>query len=114
MKTSDLIGRDLDRAVQFCIAKDDALRSALRVFTELRIDHPSTDWAQGGPIIEHMKIQLSPRLNGLHKGQWAASIWNTQSGSNPSVTMYGPTPLVAASRCYVEYMCHTQRSKELV
>jgi hypothetical protein len=50
---------------------------------------PSTDWAQGGPIIEWEMIDLKclPTKQG-------GVIWRT-------VCADGPTPLIAAMRCYV-------------
>lgn len=59
---------------------------------------PSTDWAQGGPIIE--------RLNGLQVKSWLES----KQGNRCEVHIhnyecdsiaFGPTPLIAAMRCYV-------------
>lgn len=50
---------------------------------------PSSDWAQAGPIIEQERIRLDPR------GVWVA-------GHDSSNDEYlGPTPLIAAMRCYV-------------
>ena len=65
---------------------------------------PSTDWAQGGPIIEREQISL--RRN---DGQWVAEWWadNTGMARNPAQRfthnrfMAGTTPLIAAMRCYV-------------
>lgn len=55
---------------------------------------PSTDWAQGGPIIERekMAIMLCESV-----GDWLADL----SGTYKVFTASGPTPLVAAMRCYV-------------
>lgn len=56
---------------------------------------PSTDWSQGGPIIEWEKIGLSQIT---HKGDevlWVASAFSVKCWG------YGPTPLVAAMRCHV-------------
>lgn len=50
---------------------------------------PATDWAQGGPIIEREGISLY-----LYGG----SEWNAHVGGKEST---GPTPLIAAMRCYV-------------
>lgn len=50
---------------------------------------PSTDWAQGGPIIEQEKITISDSLD-----SWAA-------GYNGTLRYFGPTPLIAAMRCFV-------------
>lgn len=56
---------------------------------------PSTDWAQGGPIIEREKICFSiSTVEG-----WKAAKWNLDFG-NESI-QYAPTPLIAAMRCYV-------------
>lgn len=62
---------------------------------------PSTDWAQGGPIIEREKI-------GFTKGNevcddWVASYsWvRPRMDIDDSVEGIGDTPLIAAMRCYV-------------
>ncbi len=53
---------------------------------------PSTDWAQGGPIIEQEKIELNLFGSG----------WMATRIDGPAVSEeIGPTPLVAAMRCYV-------------
>ena len=57
---------------------------------------PSTSWAQGGPIIERERITTC----------WEGTIWvATLFNKNCDETWYGnqsgPTPLVAAMRCYV-------------
>jgi hypothetical protein len=61
---------------------------------------PSTDWAQGGPIIEREKIDLYHRTN---DGTWTAAKWNDTLGGGEltSKTSACPTPLIAAMRCYV-------------
>lgn len=56
------------------------------------IKNYSTDWAQGGPIIERERIDVFSTANGT--GWCAQSDVRVYSG-------YGPTPLVAAMRCYV-------------
>lgn len=58
-----------------------------------RVDwRPSTNWAQGGPIIELARVALKPRMSG-----WKAEI-ATPSGCIEAV---GKTYLVAAMRSYV-------------
>lgn len=54
---------------------------------------PSTDWAQGGPIIEREEISTVCYL------QWVASYPADSTGEARG--FYGPTPLIAACRCYV-------------
>jgi hypothetical protein len=56
----------------------------------------STDWAQGGPIIEREKIATDiPAFN----DQWGAC--KKQPPFTSACRMYGPTPLIAAMRCLV-------------
>lgn len=55
---------------------------------------PATDWSQGGPIIDREKIGIEY----TSAANWHAAIeWLDE----PSYTEIGPTPLVAAMRCYV-------------
>jgi hypothetical protein len=85
MKVSELTGAALDWAVMKCdgICKD---------FPAYWVDeYPSTNWAQGGPIIERCCINVY--YDG--GGYWCAT---TDSGDPPR---FGPTPLIAAMRCYV-------------
>lgn len=55
----------------------------------------STDWAQGGPIIEREGIDIC-RLN---NGEWRGQLY--EEGLDKMYREYGPTPLIAAMRCYV-------------
>ena len=55
---------------------------------------PSTNWAQGGPIIEREKIRLDTSWN-CEDGQWSARI------DGVGGWWQGETPLIAAMRCYV-------------
>jgi len=63
---------------------------------------PSTDWAQGGPIIERERLITQPR-----KTDWAACDTDPDNGlmyELREVAQFGatgPTPLVAAMRVYV-------------
>jgi len=60
---------------------------------------PSTDWVQGGPIIEQEKIaimhgsMIEPEYVEWHAISYGAA--------DMSHTWRGPTPLIAAMRCYV-------------
>lgn len=51
----------------------------------------STKWEFGGPVIEREEIRLTPPFAG--EKDWLAAC------GNPDVA--GPTPLIAAMRCYV-------------
>ena len=59
---------------------------------------PSSNWAQGGPIIERERIELKiPEAKEF--GQWMALITDA---SGDYIHRSGPTPLIAAMRCFVE------------
>ena len=55
---------------------------------------PSTDWAQGGPIIEREFIDV---VYCPGNAAWRASMDMREKAHE----QYGPTPLIAAMRCYV-------------
>ena len=89
MRTSELTGAALDWAV----AKCEGYR--LDLVPEGSYS-PSTDWSQGGPIIEREIITLiHPRWDG-----WTAHKYDDRI-EDESYTIDGPTPLIAAMRCYV-------------
>lgn len=102
IKTNELTGPALDWAV----AKADG--QALTPWVGYPLDDvysPSTDWAQGGPIIEREGIDLfcSMPTNPDHPcgmswtGSWQAQYHRCGYGTPRS---YGKTPLIAAMRCY--------------
>jgi len=82
MKTTKLIDSTLDWAVAKC--------EGVTLTHGLTDDERySTDWAQGGPIIEREKLNIEP-ISNINGDQWVSDgVW------------YGPTPLIAAMRCYV-------------
>ena len=96
-KTSDLTGPALDWAVAKCEYPEQSINTALGfpylVFGRF---NPSTDWAQGGPIIERENLSVMPaagegwRSYKTHRVDWAQQCYAD-----------GPTPLIAAMRCYV-------------
>lgn len=53
---------------------------------------PSTDWSQGGPIIERERLSVSAHPDGRNWQAWIRNIVANREG---------PTPLIAAMRCYV-------------
>jgi hypothetical protein len=89
VKTSELAVSALDWAVAKC---EGYAGIALQERTDTDWYSPSTDWAQGGPIIEREKIATDPDADDR---QWAAST------RDAPCYWVGPTPLVAAMRCYV-------------
>ncbi len=88
MKTSELIGDALDWAV----TRANYEVNYETVWRDCREEcNFSTDWALGGPIIEREGIELLCESLGF---RWVAM---PQKGPE----WRGPTPLVAAMRCYV-------------
>lgn len=57
---------------------------------------PSTNWAQGGPIIERENISLENK----HDGWWVSSI-KYNYADEPEFIQLDKSPLIAAMRCYV-------------
>lgn len=55
---------------------------------------PSTDWAQGGPIIERERITVRADFSTVVRNEWAA--FGAAVGYAE-----GPTPLIAAMRAYL-------------
>ena len=112
MKTSELTGAALDWAVAkaegWLEPKFGEQKPRVVVDTEFWVDrpavcwnprpqvyydpeyHPSTDWSQGGPIIERELIAVW-----FSKGDWKSQ------RSDTSNKQHGSTPLIAAMRCYV-------------
>ena len=128
MKTSELTGAALDWAVAKCEGeiwegdwyarhtcrfKFGAFGVRLAVcLADGTVYNPSTDWSQGGPIIEREGILLRALRKKGHKwdGQWLA-MYNNEN-TDPMVLwvkredfkchyLQGLTPLIAAMRCYV-------------
>jgi hypothetical protein len=104
MKTSELTGAALDWAVAKCegpnsvaacyydeddlpMCRDEAPHMEWR---------PSTDWAQGGPLIEREGIDICTSTYG---GWIATLITDWEDGT--FVQGEGDTCLIAAMRCYV-------------
>ena len=57
----------------------------------------STNWAQGGQIIEREQICICVCT---WNSPWIGK-WNATCNLDGSVDEYGPTPLIAAMRCFV-------------
>jgi hypothetical protein len=109
MRTSELQGAALDWAVAKCegvfvqISNGGWWVFDSDAFSEFRNDYndsklqafqPSTDWSQGGPIIEREGIHIKK-----HPSDWIALPYD--SVFSEEAYQQGPTPLVSAMRCYV-------------
>ena len=108
-KTSELTGTALRWAVAKCENRlGDSVRpdrkGILRDQTgkpdpytdELPEYEPDADWSQGGPIIERERITLECTSDA---GWYTAEFRSNDKNRFPA---YGPSPLIAAMRCFVE------------
>ena len=92
MRTNELKGAALDWAVSKCEGNEIVIRKGyLWIPTECY----STDWAQGGPIIERERLEIAAIDHDFDDDSWASY---TEDGRH---AMYAEEPLVAAMRCYV-------------
>lgn len=103
IKTAEVTGHALDWSVAKCERRPysvilDAAKGALPLTAP--IFSPSTDWAQGGPIIEREEIGTRRNAPCSDGRQWEAFGSITAKGAGYRWG-YGPTPLIAAMRCFV-------------
>jgi hypothetical protein len=95
MRTSELQGVALDWAVSNAGMEEFGfVVGEFYISGEEAPYHPSTNWSQGGPIIEREKIGVDCDDQGV----WFAS-YDLSAETAWGAT--GPTPLIAAMRCYV-------------
>lgn len=108
MKTNELIGSALDWAVAVAdnlLPKHISLNTDLThplVLDGIQSYGPSFIWSQGGPIIELEKITVVFRI--MRDGStnyWATTEPNDLRTDYEPVGLDGPTPLIAAMRCFV-------------
>jgi len=73
------------------IVRDGIADMPLHAFT------PSTDWSQGGPIIEWEEIEWC-----IHNNEGGTPVvWKAWPYADIGAEGFGPTTLIAAMRCYV-------------
>jgi len=122
MKTYELTGAALDWAVAKCEGATDEWHTDKPFFWDgvpcIRSGGhdmnytPSTNWAQGGPIIDREDIAISPAPDGLCSAYKSdgTTRWLTKGGPTPTsgvevfnwtYKQQGYHPLIAAMRCYV-------------
>ena len=95
MKTSELSGAALDWAAAKCEGRVwELVESFIDYYEEGEMNY-STDWAQGGPIIDRCGIAIA-KVKAIKSWHWTAGL--SLPSKQPS---YGDTPLIAAMRCYV-------------
>jgi hypothetical protein len=108
MKTSELTGAALDWAVAKCETGQPLDRNGPFIVAFKY----STDWSQGGPIIERERIHISCWPTRADTRETNPNPWYAQEFRRGAVShddyfdpykndMSGPTPLIAAMRCVV-------------
>ena len=85
MKTSELTRAALNWAVAKCVGVE-------IILAQENWNWYSSSWEDGGPIIEREGIETT------RGGVYDEHFWKA---TRSSTTAYGPTPLIAAMRCYV-------------
>ena len=112
IKTQDLQGAALDWAVALAAGYDEGwLRRQLQNPNPATraIPRLSSDWAEAGPLIEKLDINIQRRTHAettergqeiYRKNGWTASTTPTAYWMTP-VRAFGTTPLEAAMRCYI-------------
>ena len=102
------VSETTDKQVTFMVAKcmghldDETIIRRLEPDEEGWCIAYSTDWAQGGPIIEQEKLDISfiPE-DAPEQSFWIAKTLLPATHRDFWHTGYGTTPLIAAMRCYV-------------
>lgn len=101
IKTSELIGAALDWAVTTCEGLEPRICKIGVVydgpFDSVHRAEFSTDWAKGGPIIEREWLHVVPWPNETDE----ELRWQCHQHDCIDTVTFGPTPLIAAMRCYV-------------
>jgi hypothetical protein len=103
VKTSELTGAALDWAVAKALGvytpsvDTDTFDGVKRINYGGMYPEWSTDWAGGGPVIEREKISLIEEADRT----WQGSVGGATDLEAPFWFENGPTPLIAAMRCYV-------------
>lgn len=106
MKVSELQGARLDYWVGeieeknvYVVGEYCYVRTYTNECVMISFYSPSTDWSQGGPLIQAKRIQLHPYESPEMEGYWRGCIISESKG----IRMYfsASEPLVAAMRCLV-------------
>ena len=100
IKTKDLTGAALDWAVAKCENSDTSIEHFIAMHSHCAYDHGtfdySTNWAQGGPIIERERISIRQWTN-------VPLVHAYMPQDNAPWLSDGTSPLIAAMRCYCSF-----------
>lgn len=109
IKTAELTGAALDWAVAKCEgiqwwAAENPCDGLFTDYERAKPYTPSTDWAQGGPILDRELIDLNYDIHwvrDLLDPEDNGDRWYTSKAGQDEQGCYGPTALIAAMRCFV-------------
>ena len=110
MKTSELTGADLNKAVAECLGIKHTRFQGQVIDQGCNPLMYDDDWSLAGPIIEREGMALN--MEDTH--EWRAAMWWDDEDSKGDILMVGPTPLIAAMRCYVASKQGEQDANETV
>ena len=105
VKTSELTGAVLDWTVASCLGAihESGFWDEIESSYYSRPASYSTDWSQGGPIIEREGIGFFCNHTSVMGARFrpdAGADWRAFALNKHGTHYYGPTPLIAAMRCY--------------
>lgn len=103
IKVQDASGIMLDWLVcNFDTSKKD-MKLFWSGYCDFGMYHYSSEWEQGGPIIEREGIQILCNLTADDAARFkdAQPSWIACDKRKSHIQFYGTTPLIAAMRCYV-------------
>ncbi len=103
IKTENLTGAALNLAVAKCMGHldNETIIRRLEPDEEGWCIAYSSDWSQGGPIIEREEMYVRPTGDAA---KWSCYVWGKHPDDGVEQFIheqFGPTPLIAAMRCFV-------------
>lgn len=107
VKVSALTGAALDWTVAKCegleveYINDGITQCLLRLTPFTGRYSPSSDWSQGGPIIERERIVVDTESGTPWSARFGKSRVTFDGRAHTYHHQEGPTPLIASMRCYV-------------
>ncbi len=96
INTADAKDAALDWLVAKCLGKNPSLFIFQQTGALAREHNYSTDWSQGGPIIEREGISIQCRVQPYERCA------NLQNEDGKVFWADGPTLLIAAMRCFIQ------------
>lgn len=117
VKTQGLSGAALDWAVGYAVRWHDPDSRESWAHDWLRCYCPSTDWSDGGPLIEKFKVMITPPNDLVHRnfgpfdprngwcesGHWGSTIFGKERKYRRTAFSHPDSPLIVAMRAVVQF-----------